>query len=45
MDEKDERWGLTWVGGVLYYDTREQAEAAQHSYGIGSLIPPGEVKP
>lgn len=38
--ENDARWGLTWVGGTLFYTTQEDAEQAQRLYVSGSIIPP-----
>lgn len=41
--DNDARWGLTWVGGTLHYDTQEEAERAQRLYVSGTVIPPGRT--
>lgn len=38
--EDDARWGVTWVGGVLRYDSREEAERKQRAFGSGAVVPP-----
>lgn len=38
--EKEARWGVTWVGGVLYYGSRDEAESRRRAFGSGSIVPP-----
>lgn len=38
--EQDAKWGVTWVGGVLRYDTEDEARRKHRAFGSGQIIPP-----